>query len=345
MKPYHVQDSTGLLKLDAMENPYSLPVAILDEWLTVLRQAELNRYPDANASGLRDSLRDYLKLADGYELLLGNGSDELILLICLALAKPGSVLLSPEPGFAMYPVIARYTGMRYVGVPLNPLDFSLDMPAMLKAINESQPAVVFIANPNNPTGNLFSRDDLCSLIEASPGLVVIDEAYFSFSEQDCMVLMEQYSQVVILRTLSKVGLAGLRIGFLLGHCSWLDEINKVRLPYNINCLSQLSAEFILGHSDVLEQQSAAIRHDRDLLLAELQTIPTLEVWPSQTNFILFRIREQADGVFAALKQHGILIKNLNGGHPLLEDCLRVTVSTPEENSAFLNALRSILSVA
>ena len=340
--PYHVPESSGLIKLDAMENPYSWPEAIVGEWLQTLEAVPLNRYPDAEAGALKSGLRAYLSLSSATGILLGNGSDELIQMICLAVAGSGRTLLTPEPGFAMYRVIATITGLNYVAVPLNSADFSLDMPAMLAAIERHRPALVMFAYPTNPTGNLFDRNEVEQLIRASPGLVVIDEAYFNFAGETFIYGLSRYPNVLVLRTLSKMGLAGLRLGILVGHHDWLSEINKVRLPYNINVLSQVSGEFILRHAQVLEAQIRRICVDREALYRGLKKLDDIEIWPSRTNFLLMRLAGRADQVFQGLKAAGILIKNLNGTHPLLWDCMRVTIGTPTENRRFYEALKSLL---
>ena len=337
LQAYHVADAQGLIKLDAMENPYTWPEPLLEAWLHRLRAASVNRYPDGEARQLKASLRAYMDLPEGVDLLLGNGSDELIQVIGLALAGPDRVMLAPEPTFVMYRVVAEVLGYRYVGVPLRADDFGLDVDAMLAAIEKHQPAVVFVACPNNPTGNLFARDDLEAVIDAAPGLVVIDEAYAAFAGESWLPDLGGHPNLVVLQTLSKAGLAGLRIGMLAGGGEWLTEFNKVRLPYNINVLSQLSAAFILEHAEFMREQAGQICRDRTWLFDRLAGVDGVEVWPSQANFLLFRMAS-ARAVFAALKQRGVLIKCLDGVHPLLRDCLRVTVGTPGENQAFLDAL-------
>ncbi|HTT09126.1 MAG TPA: histidinol-phosphate transaminase [Gammaproteobacteria bacterium] len=341
---YSVPDAAGLIKLDAMENPYTWPMALRTEWLERLRHVEINRYPDPAARALTERLHRYLALNEKVRLLLGNGSDELIQIIALALRGEGRVLLAPEPTFVMYRMVAEVLGQRFVGVPLNAGDFSLDLPAMLAAIKAHEPAIVFLACPNNPTGNLFERRDVELIIESAPGLVVIDEAYFPFARETWLYDLPHHPNLVVLQTLSKVGLAGLRVGMLAGAPAWCDEFNKIRLPYNINTLSQVSAAFILEHADLLDEQAAQITHDREELTAQLRALPDLKVWPSRANFVLFRVAHARE-VYASLKQGGVLIRRLDNAHPLLADCLRVSIGTPAENTAFLNALRTTLKNA
>lgn len=338
---YHVPERASMIKLDAMENPYPWPEDLRDPWLEDLRDAEINRYPDAEAHALKECLRDRLRLPDETGLLLGNGSDELIQMIMLALARPGHCVLAPEPTFAMYKIIAQYTGLRFVGVALCSGDFGLDLGAMLQAIHHHQPAAVFLAYPNNPTANLFERSAVERILGASPGVVVVDEAYYDFSKVTFLQELSHHPNLLILRTLSKCGLAGLRVGMLAGAPDWLQEINKVRLPYNLNTLSQASALFMLRHWDVLERQVARICAERERLIEALSALPGVKIWPSNTNFSTLR-SEAGYGLAERLREKGILVKDLTGTHPLVDACVRVSVGTPEENAIFLGALASVV---
>ncbi|MFN2184996.1 MAG: histidinol-phosphate transaminase [Anaerolineae bacterium] len=343
LRAYQVPDATGLVKLDAMENPYGWPDSLKSEWLEVLRGAELNRYPDPQGRQVQEALRESMGIPDGMGLLLGNGSDELIQMLALTLAHPGRKVLSVDPGFVMYRMIALFAGMEYVGVPLRADDFGLDLPAILEALERECPALTFIAYPNNPTGNLFDAGAIAEIAAAAPGLVIVDEAYAPFTDESFLARLGEWPNLLVLRTLSKMGLAGLRLGYLAGPEDWLTEIDKTRLPYNINCLTQASATFALRHKAVLDEQAQAIRTARARLFDALAAIPGIRPYPSQANFILIRLPAgRADACFAGLKSRGVLVKNLNGAHPLLADCLRVTVGTPEENGAFLSALASVL---
>ena len=343
---YHVPDSSGYIKLDAMENPYFLPPAVRSEIAAAVAAAAINRYPDPGAASLKEKIREVTGLPQGMEILLGNGSDELIQLLALAVNKPGAVLLSVEPSFVMYKMIATFTGMRYVGVPLkhnsSSADFTLDLSATLAAIKREQPALAFLAYPNNPTGNLFSADDVVQIIEAAPGLVVLDEAYYAFASDSFIPHLARYPNLLVMRTFSKLGMAGLRLGFLAGSTAWLGELEKLRLPYNVGILPQIVAEKLLAHHDVLLQQAEQIKQDRAKLYQQLSEIAAVKVYASEANFLMFCVANAA-AVFDGLKQRGVLIKNLNGGHPMLKDCLRVTVGTPQENMKFIIALQETLS--
>lgn len=340
LSAYHVPDAAGFIKLDAMENPFELPAELAPGLAEVLHRASLNRYPDPAARGLTDTLRKVAGIPDEFAVMLGNGSDEIIQIIALALARPGATLMSVEPAFVMFKVIAELVGLRYVGVPLNP-DFSLDEAALLDAIAREKPAVIFLACPNNPTGNLFDLDVVERVVAAAPGLVVIDEAYAAFSRESFLPRLPRHTNAVLMRTLSKLGLAGLRLGYLAGGRQWLDEFNKVRLPYNINALSQAAATFALSHHAVLTDQARMIVAFRGALAAELKRLPGVTVYPSEANFLLFRVSD-AERTFAGLKSRKILVKNVSRAHPLLAGCLRVSLGTADENAAFLSALQASL---
>jgi histidinol-phosphate aminotransferase len=340
LQPYHVPVSTGMIKLDAMENPYSLPAWLKTEITNLLAQVPLNRYPDASGAKLKDCLRQVMKVPEEMDILLGNGSDELIQMIVMAIARPKAVIMSVEPSFVMYRMIATLANVQYVGIRLNE-DFSINTELMLSQIKLHKPKVVFLAYPNNPTGNLFKEQDIIQIIEAAPGLVVVDEAYHVFAKASFMDKLANYPNLLVMRTISKLGLAGVRLGFLVGKKDWLQHLDKVRLPYNINSMTQIVAQAVLEHQKVLLEQAEAVIAQRRLMIAFLTRTKGLKVYPSDANFILFRV-DNADEVFNRLKGHKILIKNLHGSHSLLDNCLRVTIGTTEENQQFLSALRNSL---
>ena len=338
LSAYHVQPASNMVKLDAMENPYSLPQALREELAYWVANSAVNRYPDASASELKTAIRRVSNLPADVDVLLGNGSDEIIQLLAMAVAKLGAVLLSVEPSFVMYKMIAAFTGMNYVGVPLTE-DFELDLPAMLAAIKQHQPALIFLAYPNNPTGNLFDAVAVKQIIQAAPGLVVVDEAYYAFASDSFLPQLNQYDNLLVMRTFSKLGMAGLRLGFLAGAPRWLNQLEKLRLPYNVGVLTQGVAQIMLRHHDVLLAQATQIKQDRAWLYERLVGTVDVRAYPSEANFLLFRV-DRATQVFEGIKQRGVLIKNLNGGHPMLGDCLRVTVGTEQENEQFMAALQS-----
>lgn len=344
---YHVPDASGFVKLDAMENPYTLPDDLRSELAQHLADVAMNRYPIPSYSVLKAKICDKLGVPAGFDVILGNGSDELISIVSVACAKPGAKVLAPIPGFVMYAMSAKFAGMEFVGVPLKS-DFTLDKGALLAAIAKHKPAITYLAYPNNPTGNLFDAKDMEEIISAvgDKGVVIVDEAYQPFAQASFMPRLPDYDNLVVMRTVSKLGLAGIRLGYMSASKALLTEFDKVRPPYNINVLTQAAAEFVLDHVQVLDAQAAALREERAHLAAALAALPGVEVFPSAANFLLIRIKAkkiQADDVFSALLDRKVLIKNVGKMHPLLENCLRVTVSTPEENRLFLDALKASLA--
>lgn len=343
MSAYHVGDARNLIKLDAMENPYPWPEEIRREWLASLHDCPLNRYPDPEAAELVMELRRNDGVPDAAAMLLGNGSDEIIQLLMMAL-PPEAAVLAPEPGFVMYKQVARSLGLDYLGVPLQADGFGLDLAGMLAAIELRQPALVFLAYPNNPTGNLFDAAAMRSILDRAPGLVVVDEAYAPFAQASFIGELAARENLLVMRTLSKLGLAGLRLGYLLGSPAILAELHKIRLPYNINCLTQATAAFALRNAGFLYRQTQLICEQRHLLAQALMARSDIQVYPSSANFLLFKtLAMPATAVFEALKKQGVLIRNLSPQGGLLADCLRVTIGTPAENQAFLQALEQALT--
>lgn len=339
---YAVPDATGLVKLDAMENPFTLPPELARQLGDRLAQVALNRYPPADPRGFKEKLARAIGLPAGMALMLGNGSDELIHLLIQACAKPGATVLSPWPSFEMYELSSRFDGCRFVGVPLA-ADLSLDRATLLAAIAAHRPAVVFISWPNNPTGNLFDRATVEAVLDAAAGLVVLDEAYLPFAQDTWLPQLARWPNLLVLRTFSKMGLAGIRLGYLCGDPAWIGEVNKLRPPYNVNVLTLAVADFMLEQRALLDEQAATLRAERDRLQARLRELPGVTAFDSAANFILFRVAggsAAADRMFAALKSRGILIKNRTHAHALLTGCLRVTVGTPAENDAFIAALKA-----
>ena len=344
LSAYHVQPAQGMVKLDAMENPWPLPDALQQKLGDRLAQAAYNRYPDANPEGLKQLISTVFGVPSGFSVLLGNGSDELIQILAQAVAQPGATMLSVEPAFVMFKVLANACGLNYLGVSLRE-DFSLDLDTMLKVIRAEQPALIFLAIPNNPTGNAFHPESVQAILKEAKGIVVIDEAYFPFRDGSYLPALADYPNMLVMRTVSKLGLAGIRLGFLAGAPALLAELEKLRLPYNVSVATQVIAETVLAEAETLNAQTLRLRQERERLFAALKEIEGVHPFESEANFILLRV-SNAQAVFDALKRHGILIKNLSSAHALLRGCLRVTVGTPEENDRFLDAFQaSMLAVA
>jgi histidinol-phosphate aminotransferase len=335
LSAYAVAKAEGMIKLDAMENPYPLPRAAKSRLEAALSQVLINRYPDGGGDSVRAALRRAFAIPDELGLILGNGSDELIQIITATLARPGATMLAPEPSFVMYRMNALYSGMRYVGVSLKP-DFALDTAAILAAIERERPALVYLAYPNNPTGNLFAARDVEAILRAAPGLVVVDEAYYAFAEATFVPRLPEFANLLVLRTMSKVGMAGLRLGYAVAAPEWIAEFNKMRQPYNVNALTQVAVTELIADGGWIAEQASAIRTERTRLGAALARLPGVTVYASATNFITLRL-DDAGRVFEGLKARRILVKNLHGWHPLTANCLRITVGTPAENDQLLAA--------
>lgn len=342
MSAYAVQDARGLVKLDAMENPYALPAELQAALGQRLGALELHRYPNAqHLQRLSAALLTHAQPPADCAIMLGNGSDELISLLAMACARAGETctILAPSPGFVMYALSAQLQGQRFVGVDLLP-DFNLDLPAMLAAIAEHKPAITYLAYPNNPTANLWQDSALEQIVQACAdidGLVVFDEAYQPFAAQSYIQRMAGQAHVLLIRTLSKFGLAGVRIGYMLGQPELIKHIDKVRPPYNISVLNAECALFALEHGSVFAAQAQQICAQRERMQHALAKLPGCTPYPSQANMILLRTPD-ARADFTALRESGILVKDVSKMHPLLHNCLRLTVGTEQENQRVLAAL-------
>jgi histidinol-phosphate aminotransferase len=337
---YAIQPSAGMVKLDAMENPYRLADDLRQQLGERLANIALNRYPGDRVNELRTALARHAGMPDGFDLMLGNGSDELISLIAMACDVPGAGILAPVPGFVMYATSALQQGLRFSGVPLT-ADFELDERAMLEAIERERPSIVYLAYPNNPTANLWDDAVIEKIIEAAPGFVVMDEAYQPFASRSYLERLSRHQHVLLMRTMSKFGLAGVRIGYLIGRKALIAELDKVRPPYNVSVLNCEAALFALEHAEVFADQAAAIRAERVKLVQALERLPGVACWRSDANMVLVRVPDAARS-FAGLKQRGVLVKNVSTMHPLLANCLRLTVGTPDENAQLLAALQTTL---
>ena len=333
---------TDGIKLDAMECPYTLPETVRTEIAHVVSHVALNRYPDSAPAALVAQLRQAFDIPPGAELLFGNGSDELIHLIVQATCEPGDVVLSPAPSFVYFEMAAQFNHAQFVAVPLT-ADLELDLDVMLEAIVEHQPKVVFLAMPNNPTGGLWPTESVGGILKAAPGLVVIDEAYQAFTDVTWMPEVLAHPNLLVLRTLSKIGLAGLRFGYLSGDTAWVKELNKVRPPYNIDAVTLAVLSVVLSHKSVLDGQAACIRAARAPLAQALAALPGTTVFESAGNFLLVRFAIGGDTVFQALRARRIFVRNFSGSHPLMANCLRISIGSAEENRALLTALNDILS--
>lgn len=343
MSAYRIADlPEGFIKLDAMESPYHPFARFLElsnEWLRLIAQAPIHLYPNPAASGLQETLRKAFNIPESAAIALGNGSDELIQFMTLLVAQSGATMLAVEPSFVMYRHNAELYGMNYVGVPLNE-DFTLDLPAVLSAIDKHQPALIFIAYPNNPTGVCFRREEVEAIIRAARGIVVVDEAYGAFSRDSFLPQAGSIENLVVMRTISKIGFAGLRIGYAAGSPAVMDELAKILPPYNMNQLSLATAKFALQHHDVIQTTIDILKTERERVFNELSAMGRLKAFPSEANFITVRVPD-TDALFNTLKENRILIKKLHGTHPLLAQCVRITIGSPGQNDAVLDIIRKL----
>lgn len=333
---YPVAKATGMIKLDAMENPYGLSGEARAEIAAAVANARINRYPDGAGDEVKNALRQAFAIPAEVGLVLGNGSDEILQMLTAAVAKPGAAVLAPDPSFVLYRMLAELANLRFVGVPLR-ADLTLDIDAMLAAIARDRPALVWLAVPNNPTGTLFAERDIERILAAAPGVVAVDEAYYAFADLSFLPRVLEFPNLVVVRTLSKVGMAGVRLGYAAAHPAWIAELDKVRPPYNVNTLTQAIVPVLLRHDTLLAEQAAAIRRERARMATALAALRRVTVFPSHANFLLVRVPD-AGHWFATLRDAGILVKKVDGWHPLLADCLRITIGTPAENNAVLEAV-------
>ncbi|OGV96161.1 MAG: histidinol-phosphate transaminase [Nitrospinae bacterium RIFCSPHIGHO2_02_39_11] len=348
LKPYQVENIPCRIKLDAMENPYPLPESLMKEIVKGMEKIKINRYPDSSASRLKNIISSQVGISSD-NIIIGNGSDELIQLILTAFGECGDRVLFPVPTFSMYGIIARSLSLVPEGVPLDE-NWEIPLDKFLSAIERVKPKVIFISYPNNPTGNCFSKEGILKILEMSECIVVIDEAYYDFSRKTFLPPpksptlegggWEGRKNLIILRTLSKIGMAGLRVGYLMADREICRELNKVRLPYNSNTISQEIAGIILENRFEIQRQIDAIISERKRLMTCLKQIPNITPFPSETNFILFKTAKDSKEVFDRLLSNGILVRNF-GDDIYLKDFLRVTVGTREENDEFLRVIKLV----
>ncbi|MBI5098530.1 MAG: histidinol-phosphate transaminase [Nitrospirae bacterium] len=349
LRAYHAEEIPCKVKLDANESPYS---AISNQRSAISLEKNLqtlNRYPDPQAKALKNLIAKDLRIKSG-NILHGNGSDELIYYMITTFGGP---VMYPVPTFSMYGIISQALGEKKIEIPLDN-KFDLDVEKILKGIEKYKPKLIFLSSPNNPTGNCFSSDKILRIIKATSfskqrrgerpfaptlSLVVVDEAYQPFTgKSEFLPLLGKYRNLVIMRTLSKIGLAGLRLGFLIANEEIINEVNKVRLPFNVNSLSQAVAIEALINKKQLRTYITSIISERKRLFREMEKIDGITPYPSDANFILFRAAN-AVRVYKCLLEKGVLIRDMTG---VIENCLRVTVGTPGENTVFLKALKQLI---
>jgi len=337
---YPIEDIACPVKLDANENPYPLPQTVKRRFWKRLREIPLNRYPEAGSPEVLKRFALHFGV-DRNMIMVGNGSDELIGILCTALGGERASVMVPVPTFAMYRISAQNNGHKVLSIPLDET-FGLDVAGMLDAIEKEAPSLIFISYPNNPTGNCFRRSHIEEIIRHSRGIVVVDEAYYPFSGKTFIEDIKTHENLVILRTLSKVGLAGMRLGFLLGNQEIIDQLNKVRLPYNLNTLSQMAALFYLDEENIFIRQVKKIAREKDRLFRELKNVDGIVPYPSDANFIFFGCTHNPNSVYTKLIKRGVLVKPFIPPG-VVSGNFRVTVGTRDENEKFIQELKSIVA--
>ncbi len=344
MKAYPVAPPWPGIRLELMEDthldPHLPALELRRELGERIAAAAFNRYPDPSAPALKDTMRKTLGIDTKHEIILGSGSDEIITIISQSILAGGGTVVSLEPSFSVFKNAATAVAGRYVGVSLR-ADFTLDIDVLLATIEREQPKLVWIVYPNNPTGNLFPDADIECVIKAAPGLVVIDEAYEAFAGRSWLARLDEFPNLVLMRTLSKIGLAGVRLGYAIGAPEWINEFNKVRGPFNVGVLQQIATEVMLKHFDTLKHHARQMVEQRDRMFNALKSMPGVTPFPSAANFVLARFPDSAK-VFDGLKSRGILVRNLSALHPHMANTLRLSAGTPSEVEALLVALDDIL---
>lgn len=345
IKAYKVVDAKGFIKLDAMENPYSLPEQVQREIANELAHEKINRYPDHSCAELKEAIYNADLAPKNLPMIIGNGSDELIWLLH-TLIPENSKVISFEPSFSMYELNAKICGHQFIKIPLNH-DFSLDFAETINVIKKSSPALMWISYPNNPTGNLFDFTELLTIIETNPGFTVIDEAYLPFvtgvAKPTMVDFIEKYPRLIILRTLSKMGFAGLRLGYLICQNSLINEMDKIRLPYNIDRLSAKVGNIILSryYTHLVEQTRLIVCEKESQISFFTDNFSKfgLQIFPSKANFLLIR-HQSAELLYRFLFNEKILIKEFGKSSTLLSNCLRVTIGSREENLQINQAMHN-----
>ncbi|MBR6026959.1 MAG: histidinol-phosphate transaminase [Neisseriaceae bacterium] len=340
MSAYHVnQVPEGCIKLDAMESPYDFPESMQNQLSNLLSQTPIRLYPHIATDDFIPQLRKAFAIPQVAAVALGNGSDELIQFITMLVARENAKVLSIEPTFVMYKHNAKLFGMEYIGVPLND-DLTINLKQVLDEIEKNQPDLIFIAYPNNPTGTRYSHEDVEKIIQAATGLVVIDEAYGAFSSDSFLPQAGSCEHLLVLRTFSKIGFAGLRIGYVSGSASVINELNKIIPPYNMNQLSLTAAKYALKHIDWINDNITRLKMEREVMFSALEDIESITVFPSEGNFLTIRVPD-AKACFDELLRQGFLVKNLHGSHQLLENCLRITIGKQQDNSIITQILQKM----
>ncbi len=338
---YHSPQVPVEVRLNTNESPYPPPPEWLEALLAEARDIAFNRYPDRSARALREAL-GRLHGVPPQQVFVANGSNEVLQCLCLAYGGPGRKAAMFEPTYALHAHIAHLTGTEIAEGRRRP-DFSLDAAAAVALVEEQRPSIVFLCSPNNPTGLAEDAATVSSVVAATDGLVVVDEAYGQFASWSALALVAEDVPLVVVRTYSKTwSMAGLRLGYLIGPSEVVTALERVALPYHLDSLKQAAGRLALQFSDQMERRVAAVVAERERLVAALSAMP-IKVWPSQANFVLWRPLERGgQEVWQGLVARSVLVRDTSSW-PGLEDCLRTTVGAPDENDRFLSALAEVLA--
>lgn len=347
LEPYKPSKEKCSIKLDANESPYDIPLEVKERIWQRLKREKINFYYDPSCDELREELSKYVGVSTE-QIFVGSGSDEIISDLLFAFAGPGRDVIIPVPAFSSYEIFATVCGARVIKVPLlleqkeGFWRWDLDVEAMKKHFSKEQPQMMFLCYPNNPTGDYFSEEKILDLIESFYGIVAVDEAYFEFGRKTFANRLSKYPHVAVIRTFSKVfSMAGLRVGYAVAHESIINQLYKVKLPYNVTLFSQIAAVEILKSLDWVWNLRDELVKSRNELKAELGKMPGIRVYPSSTNFLLCEFEKPRDVVYEKLLEKGILTRKLNGEK--LENVLRFCVGSPEQNKVLVDALSQILA--
>ncbi|HYE81375.1 MAG TPA: histidinol-phosphate transaminase [Clostridia bacterium] len=338
IESYKVEPKLQGIALDKNEIPWSLNERVKEALIGRIRTMEFNRYPDSNCTELKTAVSDYTGVDTG-RIAIGNGSDELISVILQAFIDPGDTIAVYSPTFSMYKIYGTICGARIWEYDLDS-NFELEPDGFIAGLKAEKPKLVILCNPNNPTGGCLELEEIERILEAAPGIVIVDEAYYEFSGVTAVGLLDRYDNLIVLRTLSKaLGIAGLRLGYMLACPAAVGYIDRVRAPFNVNAFTQTAAIEVLANADIMAERVEIIKGERDKLAERLSTLKGLQCFESRSNFILMRT-VRAGEIFAGLREAGVHVRSYSD--PVLKDCLRVTIGSPEENEKFYEAVKEVL---
>jgi histidinol-phosphate aminotransferase len=342
-RAYTLRAHEAEIKLNQNENPYDFPDDLKDEIFRLFRQRQWSRYPDFVPDGIRARLAEFAGWhKDG--VLIGNGSNEVLLAALMVLVGSRSRVAIPAPTFTLYGLMSRILGAKVVEIPLN-ADLSYGVDRLIAGACEARAKVLVVCTPNNPTGSVLAESDVKRILDSYPGYLLLDEAYYDFCGQTAIKLLGSYPRLIVTRTFSKaMGMAGLRIGYLLAHPDLAAEIAKAKLPYNVNQFSLTAIQVVLDHPDRFRPAIDRILAEKARLAAELRQVPGIKVYPSGANFFLIELPIPPGTVFEDLYRTGVLVRDVSS-YPMLSRCLRVSIGTREEDDRFISSLRDSLAQA